>query len=289
MVTMTAHGGNCCGARHLRGFGPTENNSPNTINAAAAQVDRFRMTEVILNGNQVRDNPNVLQRLADLGFVLVSHYINGNHMSHNYVFHRCDRRLPLRDGINWPGQVITPLLQGDLPEIPRTQPAPRPAPPVDERRYDQVIRTGDRVRVNSAASRRNGHEFTVRSRTWDDRLIMIDGDGMEFSIVRQNLVKIIPARPPAPPAIAPVPVAPVPAMRHEQPDAAALMADANIAFLAEPTVMISFYHNVYANGRSDIAWSTIEAARAARGNPRRIDRHDLLTNGEFLWVEGVNL
>lgn len=124
MVSMVNHGGHCCGARHLRGFGRAENANPNLINAAAQQVPDQRMTEVILNGTQVSQHPAVLQRLADLGFVLDGHWINGNHQSHNYRFSRCDDRRPL-DLAGWNGMVMAPGLTGRLPQIPAGNPANR--------------------------------------------------------------------------------------------------------------------------------------------------------------------
>ena len=115
MVQVNSHGGGCCGARHLRGFGEAEQHNPDLINTAAATVPVQRMTEVILNGNQVRSYPAILERLANLGFVLDGHWINGNHNSHNYRFSRCDNRLPL-DLAGWNGMVMSAGLHGRLPE-----------------------------------------------------------------------------------------------------------------------------------------------------------------------------
>lgn len=117
MVQVNSHGGGCCGARHLRGFGEAENNNPNRINTALSTVPPSRMTEVILNDTQVRSYPNILRRLADLGFVLDSHWINGNHNSHNYRFSRCDNRQIL-ELAGWNGMVMSPGLHGTLPRVP---------------------------------------------------------------------------------------------------------------------------------------------------------------------------
>lgn len=125
MVHVSVHGGGCCGARHIHGFGAAEEGSPDLIDNALRQVDRFRMVEVILNGTQVNSRPMILRRLAERGFVLTAHYINGNHNSDNYVFQRCDNRRPLIDDQgncvipNWTGPVISPRLEGILPEVSR--------------------------------------------------------------------------------------------------------------------------------------------------------------------------
>lgn len=127
MVTVSNHGGSCCGARHLYSFDTIVNNgeSVDTINTALRKVPVGRRTEVILNGRQVTSAvaPRLLQRLADLGFVLSEHYLNHNHnpARDNFVFTRCDTRRSLTNlPFEWPGQIISAGLTGDLPEIPRT-------------------------------------------------------------------------------------------------------------------------------------------------------------------------
>lgn len=181
MVQVNVHGGGCCGARHLRGFGDAENLDPNQINTAAAQIPVQRMTEVILNGTQVRSYPNILERLANLGFVLDGHWINGNHGSHNYRFSRCDNRLPL-DLAGWNGMVMSAGLHGRLPEIrggaarandhtPYIHPLPdwQANDAAVRHRYlaqiavmrnvNGVIRPGARYRINSPRSRYHNQEF----------------------------------------------------------------------------------------------------------------------------------
>lgn len=177
MVQVNGHGGGCCGARHIRGFGDAENRNPDLINNAAAEIPLERMTEVILNGAQVRSYPNILARLANLGFVLDGHWINGGHGSHNYRFSRCDNRLPL-DLADWDGMVMSAGLQGRLPEVRRGHdhaPYTHPVPDwqiTDVRvrnRYlgvlfasrgnDRGIVPGARYRINSPRSRYHNQEF----------------------------------------------------------------------------------------------------------------------------------
>lgn len=207
MVTIRGHGGSCCGARHLAGFGAPEEANPDLISTAQAGADPQRMTEVILNGNQVANSPRTLQRLADIGYVLVGHYINGNHGSHNYVFHRCDARLPLIDARGncvipaWTGSVLTPRLEGNLPALTARTAGNRADPRylrpglVGPPAYvpENPIRVGDRVRVNYPTSRRHNNEFVV-IRIVGPTAVM--NDGGEFSFTFGNLVNL--TRPPQP-------------------------------------------------------------------------------------------
>lgn len=200
MVQQRAHGGGCCGMKHISGFGPAENDDPNLIDAQVASCINGQGIEVVLNGNQVASYPRVMERLALLGFVLDGHWRNGNHGaqafrnaqqptenelgSHNYRFTRADRRQPLGEGPiarRWAGMVLTPGLHGLLPMMARTGGAAnaheqalrthftRPL----ARDYVSLWRRGggygdpidfnanDVVRVTNRASRRFDREFTV--------------------------------------------------------------------------------------------------------------------------------
>lgn len=220
MVQVNGHGGGCCGARHIRGFGDAENRDPNLINTAAAEVPVERMTEVILNGTQVRNYPAVLERLANLGFVLDGHWINGNHGSHNYRFSRCDNRLPL-DLAGWNGMVMSAGLHGRLPEVrggrggarannhtPYIHPLP------DWQRNDATVRhlylaqiaamrngnggiqAGARYRINSPRSRYHNQELIALGRGnggWDrnNTIAFRDGaTGNRFEISAANCVRV---------------------------------------------------------------------------------------------------
>lgn len=231
MVAMKGHGGGCCGARHLHGFGEAENRNPDLINAAMALIPPQRGTEVILNGTQVRSYPAVLQRLADLGFVLDGHWMNGNHDSHNYRFTRCDNRQPL-DLAGWNGMVISSTLRGRLPEVPgvpggaggRVDYAPYIRPLPDWQRNEAAARhaylgqlaahraggnparpNGQRYTINSPRSRHHGQQFIClgygnggydRNRT----LAFRDGLGNRFEIAQANCTLVRGAPPPPPPA-----------------------------------------------------------------------------------------
>lgn len=274
MVQLVAHGGQCCGARHIHGFYNSDAADASELERVVKEAPAGRMLEVILNGTQCRDKPLLLQKLASLGFVLTNHWINNNHQSDCYQFTRCDRRRPMVDlPFLWPGQTITPATQGEIQlngSVRYTGPAPRPGV--------------THFRINSPASKRHGQEFTlVRSSVseWGTTLYHFN-DGVEFSIARNNCIRLdFPEQPDAP--------NPNPNL-HNQPD---LVAGQVVNYQVVPapvTVMTSFYHNVYkSTGRSEYAHATIDSARraSAKGVPIRTDRHDLMTDGTDLWVEGV--
>jgi hypothetical protein len=117
MVTVAAHGGLCCGARHIYGF--DNHNTPEDIDRALASIPKDRMVEVILNQRQVDAHQHVLNHLARRGFVFDGRWINGNHNRTNYRFTRCDNRLPLSLP-QWNGMVADPDLAGALPSVPGT-------------------------------------------------------------------------------------------------------------------------------------------------------------------------
>jgi len=204
MVTISSHGGACCGARHLHSFGSREEERPQLIIAEQAKVDRWRMTEVILNGRQVESSPATLSQLADLGYVLTAHYVNGNHNSDNYVFQRCDNRRPLINARGecvipgWTGAVITPRLEGQLETIPAVVAGDperylRPGlarPVVPFRPTDAAIPMGSRVVWNATRDSGNahasGHGPDYRPRGSLGTLRRIEGGGDYFYIQWDN-------------------------------------------------------------------------------------------------------
>lgn len=219
MVYLAAHGGGCCGARHIHSFTTTEENNPNLIDRQVSAAINGQSIEVILNGDQVARHPRVLERLDQLGFVLTDHWRNGNHGNpgtHNYRFIRCDRRERLLTGPiadRWTGMVNHPGLEGNLTPMhgtvgavaaaanneglrgPATETAahrqhftrPLPEGNLFDWGGDAAAQVGDTVRVNSYASRRYGRDFVV-ARTTDEYLFMHDDreNGVEFRITRYN-------------------------------------------------------------------------------------------------------
>lgn len=148
MVNISNHGGSCCGARHVHGFGTGDSplNITQMHNHVASAPDR--LTEIILNRNQCRSSPDLLAAMAARGFVLTTGFKNGNHDSDVFVFHRSDRRLRLdnteRDfGFVWNGQLASPTLHGNLDALVATVAAATGIPPIytnrGSRLYNQYI------------------------------------------------------------------------------------------------------------------------------------------------------
>lgn len=202
MVIATTHGGRCCGARHLYQFGTNEEQRPDLINAAFEGIPPQRMVEVILNGTQMNSYPNILRRLADLGFVMVSHYTNDNHNSSNYVFHRCGARRPLGHA-NWTGMVITPTLNGPLPAVPEARAAAGNARQRYDPRYVTPLPTGARqaggvqfargqiVEINSPTSVYHGQRATIVTIGYDRvTLRLVNGPENTFRLAIGSVRRI---------------------------------------------------------------------------------------------------
>ncbi len=201
MVARSNHGGACCGARHLFGFGTPEDDRPDYINERLREIDNDRHVDVKLNLSQMRGHTNIVQRLADLGFVMDAHFKNGNHDSHVFSFSRCDNRLPMTEaefrrlGIRWPGQVISAGLTGRLTRHDTVEPgaeghgqhveegaqAPAPIPArIVISLYSNVYRRSGRstVRYQTAAAAveaRRGRQATL------DRLDVMSNGSMVWA------------------------------------------------------------------------------------------------------------
>lgn len=215
MPRIMSHGGGCCGARHLASFTGPEAQCLASFEQAMAEAPQGRLIEVILNEGQCRQYPRVLQKMADYGFVLVGSWINSNHNSRLYCWHRADRRRRLDQlgrNIQWNGQVIDPTMRGDLPRV-EAKPRAHVNYEIALRQWENWrpplgITYGSRVRVNSPRSKRHGREYTVirtyhayyrNSGGW----VMQDENGIEFKIARHNLILVNqnerPPRPVPPP------------------------------------------------------------------------------------------
>lgn len=215
MVTLANHGGSCCGAKHIFGFGPAENTDPSLIDRQLSSVINGQSTEVILNGTQVRNLPNVLARLAALGFVLDGHWNNGNHGnpgSDNYRFCRADRRRPLLQGPIaglWNGMVMSPGLEGNLTPMHGTRAQngnatryTRPLPAgwnlVNYRNGVQPFVLGDIVRVTNTRSTRHGRMFRVNTiNSWDRKVYLSEPNGIFFELVYGSVELVTPFVDPA--------------------------------------------------------------------------------------------
>ena len=257
-LVMRPHGGGCCGMRHISGFTTTEDNNPDLIDAVVATVPPGRTAEVILNQSQVRNLPNVMARLAQLGFVLIENYVNDNTNYENYVFHRTENRRALLSGHiagRWNGMISTPSLNGDMPEVRRGGWADLPRMSLT----GVAVRRGTRFQEGNVIYVADNESDWYNSRgvvilVQDDFLtVRFSEAGPSANVRRSHCAKVAPSLPPVPAnryegmthAVAegegivqinipefqaPAPVAPPPA-----PPA--------------PTVVFSTWHRVYRDGR----------------------------------------
>ena len=291
MVQINSHGGSCCGARHIHGFGTRDN--PNNIiemhNHAASAPDR--LTEIILNKDQCRASPRLLAAMAERGYVLTTGFKNGNHDSDVFVFHRADRRLRLdnvnRDfGFEWNGQLASPTLHGNLTPLRPTQ--VQPAGALQERYrqtganvYDQFLNFypndmlisyvgPSRVRQGQIFGLRNGYANWQNSRGYNDngyRTLRVrnvtTGEDVELSIESFQIHRFT--------AAAPQQEAPPPPLGNQRYEGG-LAAPAG--HIEVERIVYTTYHNVYRDGRIGAGYPTSqEAHNAAPRALNRLTRH----------------
>ena len=279
MVTLSGHGGSCCGAHHVHGFGTVDalNNIAQMHNLVASAPDR--LTEIILNRTQCRASPNLLAAMAARGFVLTTGFKNGNHDSDVFVFHRSDRRLRLdnteRDfGFVWEGQLASPTLHGNLDALVATN-VPREQGGLleDYRRggapvHDQFLRLypNDMLLCYVGPSQaRQGHIFGLRDgyANWQSAqgyrgsltLRVRDvttGEDAELLIQSFQIHRFT--------AAAPQPAPPPPPLGNQRYATAAI----------EERVVYTTFHNVYRDGRIGAGYPTSQEAQDA--SPRAAQR-----------------
>ena len=287
MVNISNHGGSCCGARHIYGFGAVDalNNIAQMHNLVASAPDR--LTEIILNRSQCRASPNLLAAMAARGFVLTTGFKNGNHNSDVFVFHRSDRRLRLdnteRDfGFVWTGQLASPTLHGNLDALVATN-APAPQDTLQE----QYRRVGARINMqflprypddmllqySGPSQVRQGHIFGLRDgdANWQSarsypyngsRCLRVrnvtTGEEAELAITSFQIHRFT--------AAAPQPALPRPPLGNQTYATAA-----NEQPRAEAErVVYTTHHNVYRDGRIGAGYPTTEEAHNAA--PRAAQR-----------------
>lgn len=310
MVTIAMHGGSCCGARHIYSFDRDDNNRPDNINRALANVPYGRMVEAILNTNQMRTMPNVLQRLKDLGFVLTDVYVNQNHgpANLNYRFSRCDNRRALTSAAAWwSGMVANVLSNSDLPALNTRGNQLALADQNQQVYYSGVnLRTvtepnrifrhepGAVWRCDSPNSRYRGR-YCYFTRRNGARMIFhpIHENGViqtwdEGSIVERNMVYIAPPYRHRPRAQQEVAV-PQEAQVHDQAillqadqrTVAARAGNGRAAAPQQPRVVLTQYYREYQDGR--IGTYVFESEAAAReghtGQRRAVSQLEILSDG----------
>jgi len=265
MVQLKNHGGSCCGAMHIHGFSGDGREADFTELYQFTQQRDPCLHEVILNRDQCRGNPRLVAKLAELGYVLTTGFINGNHDSSVYVFHRAGQRLPLNDlPFNWAGQIASASLHGTLPRLPA--PAATPNGVARKVRGDFVLsrhfRNGDRFTYHNPSNDLHGATLTYRGQDihwYDNRITLIhEATGREY---RRSISTLRwysqAARPEATQQLA------IPEQRHEE----------NIARIVpapQRELIHTTFHNVFRDGRVGPGYLSLEEAR--NGSPRALNR-----------------
>jgi hypothetical protein len=275
MVHLKNHGGHCCGAQHIHGFVGDRLESDFTELYQFTQQRDPCLHEVILNRSQCRDNPRLVAKLAELGYVLTTGFINGNHNSSVYVFHRTGQRLPLNDlPFVWAGQIASPSLRGTLTRLPAPTNANGNGVPVRPRGWfvdSRHIRTGDRFTYHNPSNELHGATLTYRGQgiTWHEERVTLfhEATGREYRRAISTLRWYSQAAQP----VAPQQLA-VPEQRHQE-DVERVRTEIRHA---EPVrvVVHTTYHNVFRDGRVGPGYLSLEEARngAPRAGNRQIKR-----------------
>ena len=280
MVTLRAHGGSCCGAQHIAGFSSNQAQEIDELYRLTQQRDPC-LHEVILNRDQCRGYPQVLAKLAELGYVLTTGFVNGNHDSSVYVFHRAGRRLPLNNlDFDWAGQIASPSLRGDLPRLPEPvnggrdrrppfHPRGSTVQPEDIRRGDVFIYHNERNPLNGASL-----EYTSRFAPgrYDYEIILLHrATGRQVKRAISNLRWYSQAAYPDGERQTQA-IQAIPLQRHQQDEAALDEVVREHIVVEQPLrrIVHTTYHNVFRDGRVGPGYPTLEAAQ--NGAPRALNR-----------------
>ena len=279
MVSLKAHGGHCCGAQHIYGF--------TNQNPAADILELYQLTqqrdpclhEVILNENQCRNNPALLNKLAQLGYVLTTGFVNGNHNSFVYVFHRAGRRLPLNNlNFDWAGQIVSPSIAGALPRLPEIPGHIHNGTPMitairGSYVAPQHIRPGDVFIYHNPQNDLHGAQLVyvgpLAPSQYVTRIYLTTVS--TGRVVLRAISSLRWYEQANPPTVDQLPV--VPLQRHTQND------NHIPAPVEPPRVVYSTYHNVFRDGRVGPGYPSLEEAR--NGAPRVTVRHrqDVYSDG----------
>jgi hypothetical protein len=280
MANNVAHGGYCCGARHVHSFG-TNDDDRRLIDLVkcTAETQTGRLTEIILNDQQCLTGPRLLAKMAELGYVFVGRGTNDNHNSRINIFHRIDKRLPLTNlPFNWPGMVINPNLSGTMTALPVSLRNLNGQNAVQNNWYSR----GKRVRCNNPRSRHNGREGVAQyTRQLYDRhrtlSVLFDGDTTTTRLSLSSFTSVEEAPRPAEPQTN------IPLQIHD-----------NVEYVAgqqppvpviEQVVVFSTFHNRYADGRLGAGYDTLEAATQAAPRCRVRVRRDIFNYGDPVLTE----
>lgn len=98
MLRLNHHGGHCCGIRHIHGFYNTNlRDMDNELSRVSTDAERrysvgfggdHGLQEIVLTASQIRNRPELAEKIQDRGFKYVSRFKNPNSGNICYVFHR---------------------------------------------------------------------------------------------------------------------------------------------------------------------------------------------------------
>jgi hypothetical protein len=279
MATITNHGGNCCGMRHIHGFynGRVQDLRELTDLTSRYSIGTRYQLEVILSDAQTRDGPALVAELARLGYVYTSSW-SGNHETPVHLFLRAHTRLALSNAHfynRWVndlnGQLPHPDLGGVLPPIGRNAVVADPPP----------LAVGDRVLVLRGT--RQGHRGTVHSigGAFNSYQIRYDSDGHISTFSYRPSVELIDAEP-----VVAAPPAPPTVFRHPNFEELTFFPLREAPPQLEPRRLIlsQFYCIFRESGNASRVFPTLE--EGTRAFPRATEWHErkVYSDGEI--VEG---
>jgi hypothetical protein len=276
---------NCCGGAILTGFTGADEVVRHSMLTQLATLPQGRIVNFVLNQGQVDRLPLTLAAADNAGFVLAAVFINDVHGSTLYEFQRCGRRRNINEAarrIGWRGQIINPVMQGDLRDFDNDLGAAAQNQGVRGHRNQagNIIDVNMQVRIVSPRSR--WHERIVRitriSRTdygygYYVGHFYAGGDTHQISI--NNMVPI----PEEPAAAVEAPAAP-PIHLYNEP-ARHVLGEGGGGGAVEPVIVYTSFHNRYRDGRIGAGYENAEAARQAAPRCQTQIRRDVYSNGDI--------
>lgn len=277
-MQINAHGGGCCGVRHISGM---DHGTEQELDELLAQVcpndNPNRLTEIILSSRQIATLPDRRNPergwpaiLNERGFRLVSRFTNSNSDNECFIFHHVPEFLSL-DPADMPRRMREWTHGVDYtPPVVEQRTQPRVEMPVRNNITNPTEYTvGRRVRRISRDGGGNSLENPVGSTGTIERVAAPDVNGTLISVRFDHNNQAVRAY----------------THRFE------LIPEENPEPVLEetPRVLLSTYHNVYRrSGRSSWGWdSYAQAESSGEVTVVRVDRRDVMSDGEIVWTENV--
>lgn len=270
MATINAHGGACCGMRHIYTFRDTDAQNVAELRRLTLADNmgegRYNL-EVILSNRQTEQNPMLMAELARLGYTYTTAF-SGQHGTPVHVFHRAKHRLALNAiGNRWQGMVVNAGLAGDLPAIRTIQAPVAPAQPNQPYAFEVgsrvQIRPGTPADHHNASIPDGGFMINRFDHTpaGSRRAYFYDRYARLINIVCDNLESFRAVGPLVDPEQEP--------LRHP------VITDGNV------TVRHTEWFAVFADGRERGPFGNIARLREAYHRVRRMLRRDIMSNGDI--------